>query len=99
MAAKHIVVIPSWYSSGRGSGGGYFRDQALALQAAGHRVAILAPDIRTLRDVRAGRTQRGRGGITEEDDGIPVYRRSQLMLAPRLPYRNALAWSRCGLKL
>ena len=45
MGAKHIVVIPSWYASGRGAGGGYFRDQALALQSGGHRVAILAPDI------------------------------------------------------
>ena len=55
---KHILVIPSWYSNGRGSGGGYFRDQALALQAAGHRVAILAPDIHTWRDLRTGRVER-----------------------------------------
>ena len=76
MSPKHIVAIPSWYSGGRGSGGGYFRDQALALQAAGHRIAILAPDIHTGRDLRAGRVSREEAGRTiVEHDGIDVYRR------------------------
>lgn len=100
MQPKHIVAIPSWYSSGRGSGGGYFRDQALALQAAGHRVAILAPDIHTSRDLRAGRVSRGDSGrIVVEQDGVEVYRRTRRVVVPRLPYRNALAWSSCGLAL
>lgn len=97
MDPKHIVVIPSWYSSGRGSGGGYFRDQALALQAAGHRVAILAPDIHTRRDLRAGRAVTRE--IVVEDDGVAVYRASRRIVVPRLPYRNALSWSLCGLAL
>lgn len=97
MTRRHIVVVPSWYSTGRGSGGGYFRDQALALQAAGHRVAILAPDIHTRRDLRAGRS--GAAQVTVEQDGVPVYRRSRRVLVPRLPYRNAIAWSLCGLSL
>jgi glycosyltransferase involved in cell wall biosynthesis len=96
--SRHIVVVPSWYSSGRGSGGGYFRDQALALQAAGHRVAILAPDIHTRRDLRAGRAVIGRDAVVEHD-GIAVYRASRRVVMPRLPYRNALAWSLCGLSL
>ena len=99
-SAKHIVAIPSWYSGGRGSGGGYFRDQALALQAAGHRVAILAPDIHTSRDLRAGRVSRAEArGTVVEHDGIDVYRRTRLVLVPRMPYRNALLWSWCGLRL
>ena len=78
MKPKHIVAIASWYSGGRGSGGGYFRDQALALQAAGHRVALLAPDIHTSRDLRAGRVSRADAGRTiVEHDGIPVCRRTQ----------------------
>jgi teichuronic acid biosynthesis glycosyltransferase TuaC len=100
MQSKHIVAIPSWYSGGRGSGGGYFRDQALALQAAGHRVAMLAPDIHTSRDLRAGRvppTEAGRTII--EHGGVGVYRRTRLVIMPRFPYRNALAWSWCGLGL
>lgn len=101
--SKHILVIPSWYSSGRGSGGGYFRDQALALKSAGHRVAILAPDIHTWRDLRGGRVRRrgrpGPGNVTVESDGVPVYRRDAFTALPRLPYRNPLAWTVCGMKL
>lgn len=100
MDARHLVAIPSWYTSGRGSGGGYFRDQALALQAAGHRVAILAPDIGTRRDLRAGRiAPDGLGRVIAEHDGVAVYRRRRRVRLPRLPYRNALAWSLCGLDL
>ncbi|HEX3952716.1 MAG TPA: glycosyltransferase [Stellaceae bacterium] len=98
MAPQHIVVIPSWYSDGRGSGGGYFRDQALALQSAGHRVAILAPDIYTARDLRrGGPLPQQRTGV--QHDGIDTYRRGRRVVMPRLPYRNALSWSLCGLRL
>jgi teichuronic acid biosynthesis glycosyltransferase TuaC len=97
--SKHILVIPSWYSDGRGSGGGYFRDQALALKAAGHRVAILAPAIHTWRDIRRGRVRWGSGEGSVESDGISVYRRDGFTALPRLPYRNPLAWSRCGVRL
>jgi len=97
-AHKHIVVIPSWYDAGRGSGGGYFRDQALALQAAGHRVAILVPQIYSRRDIGAGRAPVS-PALTVEDDGVEVYRMARPVLLPRMPYRNALLWSRCGLRL
>lgn len=97
---RHILVIPSWYSDGRGSGGGYFRDQALALKAAGHRVAILAPAIHTWRDLRTGRVQRHpRREVTIECDGLPIYRQDAFTALPRLPYRNPLVWSSCGIKL
>jgi teichuronic acid biosynthesis glycosyltransferase TuaC len=97
---KHILAIPSWYSNGRGSGGGYFRDQALALQAAGHRVAILAPDIHTWRDLRTGRVERQRRAeATVECDGVPIYRRNDFTAMPRIPYRNAIAWTGCGIRL
>ena len=97
---SHILAIPSWYSGGPGSGGGYFRDQALALKAAGYRVAMLAPAIHTLRDLRSGRMPGRRGTpATVENDGVPIYRRDDLTLLPRLPYRNPLAWTRCGIRL
>lgn len=96
---KHILVIPSWYSDGRGSGGGYFRDQALALKGAGYRVAILAPEIHTWRDLRAGRVRRGSDRTSVESDGVPIYRRNTLTAIPRLPYRNPLVWTACGIKL
>lgn len=97
---RHILVVPSWYSSGRGSGGGYFRDQALALKSAGYQVAMLAPDIHTWRDRRSGRVPRRRDApMTVDYDGVPIYRRDDLTLLPRLPYRNPLVWTRCGLRL
>ena len=100
VAPRHIVGVPSWYRSARGSGGGYFRDQALALQAAGYRVAMLAPDIYTLRDLRHGGVppQFGRE-VRVEDDGIPTWRRETLVVAPRLPYRNAAMLALGGLKI
>ncbi len=98
MQAAHILVIPSWYSTGRGAGGGYFRDQALALKAAGCRVAILAPEIHTLRDLRKGGSRPRSGRVTVEHDEVAVYRRNGFVAVPRVPYRNALAWTLCGLK-
>jgi glycosyltransferase involved in cell wall biosynthesis len=96
----HIVAIPSWYKSARGSGGGYFRDQALALQQAGWRVAMLAPDLYTPRDLRHGQVAPGRGSaVRVEDDGVPTWRRDALVLLPRLPYRNAAIFAWCGLNL
>ena len=94
-------MIPSWYRSARGSGGGYFRDRALALQQAGWRVAMLAPDLYTPRDLRRGEVASGRGpSIRVEDDvGVETWRRDMLVLLPRLPYRNAALFAWCGLKL
>jgi glycosyltransferase involved in cell wall biosynthesis len=100
VTAGHIVAIPSWYKSARGSGGGYFRDQALALQQAGWRVAMLAPDIYTPRDLRRGEVAPGRSrSVRVEDDGVPTWRRDALVLVPRLPYRNATIFAWCGRQL
>ena len=100
MTPGHIVAIPSWYKSARGSGGGYFRDQALALQQAGWRVAMLAPDLYTPRDLRRGQVAPDRGrAVRVEDDGVPTWRRDALVLLPRLPYRNAAIFAWCGLTL
>lgn len=100
MTPGHIVAIPSWYRSARGSGGGYFRDRALALQRAGWRVAVLAPDLYTLRDLRRGKVAPGRGrSVRIQDDGVETWRRDTLVLMPRLPYRNAASFAWCGLRL
>ncbi len=61
---------------------------------------MLAPSICTLRDLWAGRGERRRcSHPAVEHRGIPVYRSSKLILLPRLPYRNAVAWTRCGIRL
>jgi glycosyltransferase involved in cell wall biosynthesis len=76
----HVLFIPSWYSTPtepvRGS---FFREQALALQKAGHRVGMLVPPgkLRTwhgLSEVRH-HWQRANTDVTVEDDsGIATYR-------------------------
>src|SRR5437868_14386766 len=82
----HIVMIPSWYRSARGSGGGYFRDRALALQRAGWRVAMLAPDLYPPRDLRRGEVASGPGpAIRVADGGGATWRRDMLAVLPRLP--------------
>src|SRR5437764_14557731 len=96
----HIRMIPSVYRSARGSGGGYFRDRALALQRAGWRVAMLAPELYTPRDLRHGEVASGRGPrIRVEDDDVETWRRDMLVVLPRLPYRNPALFAWCGLKL
>ena len=51
----HVLLIPSWYSHLRSAGGGsFFRDQAQALAAAGHKVGLIYPKLWGLRDYRAG---------------------------------------------
>src|SRR5205085_5785175 len=37
--------------------------------------------------------------MTIEQDGVEIYRGARRVVVPRLPYRNAIAWSRCGLAL
>ncbi len=37
--------------------------------------------------------------MSVEYDGVPVYRRNEFTALPRLPYRNPLAWTVCGMKL
>jgi len=70
------------------------------LQAAGWRVAMLAPDLYTPRDLQRGEVAPGRGrSVRVEDDGVTTWRRDALVLAPRLPYRNAAVFAWCGLKL
>ena len=69
-------------------------------RSAGFRVAMLAPDIHTWRDLRTGRVGRQRcDAVSVEHDGVPIYRRNDFTAMPRLPYRNPLAWTRCGMKL
>ena len=37
--------------------------------------------------------------MTVECDGLPIYRRAAFTALPRLPYRNPLVWTGCGMKL
>jgi glycosyltransferase involved in cell wall biosynthesis len=76
----HILVIPSWYSTPKNPiRGSFFREQALALQRAGHQVGLLVPPskLRTwngLAEVRRN-WRNGSDALTVYDDeGMATYR-------------------------
>ena len=94
----HILIVPSWYSNVRSVGSGsFFRDQALALAGAGHKVGVLAQKIWGMRDYRTGPMPE-MNKISVEDDGpLRVYRRDAIHRLPRVPFRDALAHRNNGL--
>lgn len=96
----HVLLIPSWYSHLRSAGGGsFFRDQAQALAAAGHKVGLIYPKLWGLRDYRAGPLPEI-GRIRAEDDGpVRVWRVDTLHRLPRLPFRDACKFTAAGTRL
>lgn len=76
----HILIIPSWYTTpAEPIRGSFFRDQALALQKAGHQVGMLVPPgkLRTwhgLAEVRHHWRQSNTNFMIEDDAGMPIYR-------------------------
>jgi teichuronic acid biosynthesis glycosyltransferase TuaC len=96
----HVLLIPSWYSHLRSVGGGsFFRDQALALAAAGHKVGLIYPKLWGLRDYRAGPLP-AINRIRAEDDGpVRVWRVDTLHRLPRFPGRDACKFAAAGTRL
>lgn len=96
----HILLIPSWYSHLRSVGAGsFFRDQAQALAAAGHKVGMIYPKVWGVRDYRAGPLP-DMNVIRNEDEGrVRLYRLDTLHRLPRMPFRDAAAFTRAGRKL
>lgn len=96
----HVLLIPSWYSHLRSAGGGsFFRDQAQALAAAGHKVGLIYPKLWGVRDYRAGPLP-AINRIRAEDDGqLRVWRMDTLHRLPRVPFRDACKFAAAGTKL
>jgi glycosyltransferase involved in cell wall biosynthesis len=96
----HILLVPSWYSHFRSTGGGsFFRDQSQALAAAGHKVGIIYPKVWGVRDYRAGPLPE-MNRIRAEDEGpVRVWRIDTLHRLPRMPFRDALAFTAAGTRL
>lgn len=92
----HVLLLPSWYPSSRSPlSGPFFREQALALQDAGMKVGVIAPEVIGLRAfVKAGRPTTAI--VRENDAGLPTYRKLAIPLLPRFPRRNAWCWLRAG---
>jgi L-malate glycosyltransferase len=76
----HILVIPSWYSTPTNPvRGSFFREQAFALQKAGHQVGILVPPTRVrtwhgLTEVASHWRQSNTDITVEDDSGLMTYR-------------------------
>lgn len=85
----NIVIIPSWYPvESNPINGIFFKEQAKALQRAGHKVVVLFPEMWTTRMV----TQpKGKQGVhISEEDGIKTYRYRAYNIVPgRIPYSSA----------
>lgn len=96
----HILFIPSWYATPddpvRGS---FFREQAHALARAGHRVGVIAPRIRSVREVVPGLLGGLRGIERQDDRGIATYRLEDAQLRPGLSAANDARWLRTGMRL
>jgi len=77
----HILLIPSWYSTAPNAvRGSFFRDQARALQKAGHQVGLLVTPtkVRSLHGVREiiqyWRVPNSHVEITSDESGLVTYR-------------------------
>ena len=96
---SHVLLLPSWYpGSPNDVKGVFFRDQALALADAGHRVGVVAPGMRSLRTVGQGSSARAVPEY-ELDAGIPTYRSRVWAALPRVPYGNYWLWRRAAERL
>lgn len=89
----HILIIPSWYPATHDPVNGvYFQEQAHALQAAGHRVGVIAPLLRPMQRLREKVFGWPRGVAYEDDDGIATYRHYAWAWLPGVPFGNARSW-------
>ncbi|MEH7235747.1 glycosyltransferase [Bacillus sp. JJ1562] len=84
-----IVIVPSWYPTENNPLNGiFFKEQAKALQKAGHDVTVLYPEVWTTRMLK---TSKAKKGISIElEDGVKTYRLRGYNLIPgRVPFATA----------
>jgi glycosyltransferase involved in cell wall biosynthesis len=94
-----ICIIPSWYPTAADPVSGvFFQEQAMSLQRAGHDVAVLFPEVASVRDRLRGAP--ASVGITVgAEDGLPVYRASGARALPTTQLTFGRLWVRLGLRL
>ncbi|MDO5059239.1 MAG: glycosyltransferase, partial [Neisseria sp.] len=96
----HVLLLPSWYpETADDLNGTFFRQQALALQAHGLRVGVLAPLFRSLRGDTRTLFSRNYGVKIYNDSGIPTYTARSMLFFPRVPYLDRARWLAAGEKL
>lgn len=82
---RRVIVIASWYPTGRSQGGSFVQDQVAAL-AEDHEVAVIAPDLRRFRSLVRADWLKGRAPTLER--GVPVVRP---VITPPVPRTKDLA--------
>lgn len=96
---RHILLLSSWYPNKAGDvRGSFFREQALALHKEGHKVGVVAPIVRSIRDVK-GVFSKPYGLQIENDNGVQTYRWHSVNFTPRLHEKNISRWLSIGKKL
>jgi len=95
----HILLLPSWYPKNPSDVGGvFFRDQALALVNHGHKVGVVAPQMKSVRTL-SSKTEKTSLPYFELDASLPTYRKEVLAALPRVPYGNYWLFKRAAKKL
>lgn len=94
----HILIIPSWYPrTPTDIGGSFFREQAIALKKQGHKVGVITPCLRSLRDWK--NIFKHYGIAHEVDEGVPTLRFHTVNFTPRIERLAEQVWVYFGLKL
>lgn len=84
----HILFLPSWYpKAALDVGGVFFRDQALSLFNYGHKVGVISPQVKSLRET-FGVSRKTYFPYFEDDAGVPTYRKEALVALPRISYAS-----------
>lgn len=93
---RHVLLLPSWYPSSRSPNNGtFFQSQAVALQNAGVKTGVIAPEVIGLRAfLEDGRPSTAI--LREDDEGVATYRKLTVAALPRFSRRNAWFWARAG---
>lgn len=94
----HILIIPSWYPTKRNPiSGVFFREQAHALRKAGHRIGVVYPERRSIKEFRFKVIRRKFS--KEDDNGIVTVRTHGWSWFPKIPHGNARLLINDGLDL
>ncbi|OFS87271.1 glycosyl transferase family 1 [Oligella sp. HMSC05A10] len=95
----HILIIPSWYPAYSGDiNGSFFREQAIALRKRGHKVGVLAPTIRSLRDYKSF-FNKPYGISYEDDEGVQTFRYHSINITAKMHRLSVKRWERIGERL
>ncbi|MCP1659211.1 glycosyltransferase [Neisseria perflava] len=97
----HALIIPSWYPETPDDVNGiFFRLQAQALQRAGVKVGVIAPQFRSLRTHASIVLDRKQHGMKEYvEAGIPTYTYQSMLYFPHIPYIDRNRMILAGMKL